>query len=265
MPAPGSAPVRPFPAVEELEHAARQPTNTTRTPQHEARRWGVLTLARLYGAPRGTSGREDRCGISGSTIPFVKSRWLATVAIAGVVVAHAIDFVLVYGGDVEREHQLASTGHDYWPIAVLIGLVTGLVALGWAIGCGGVRGLADTAMALRARSTVGDITRLATVQVSLFTGLELLERLAAGVDPGAFLRSPECVVGVVMQVVVAAVAIVVLRAVERVSERAVRTAIAPGARRGRRGPRVLPVRWGFPAVAVVAASRPRGPPAISLF
>jgi hypothetical protein len=194
----------------------------------------------------------------------VRSRGLATVAIAGVVVAHALDFVVVYGGDAEREHQLASTGHGYWPIALFVGMITGLGAIGWALGRGGVRGLADVAIARRSRSIIRDVIRLATIQVILFTGLELLERLAAGAALGAFLRSPELVVGIVLQGAMAAIAVVVLRALECLSEKVVRTAIVPPGRRCRRGPRILSARPEFSALAPVVALRPRGPPPISL-
>jgi hypothetical protein len=194
----------------------------------------------------------------------VKSRWLATVALAGVVVAHALDFVVIYGGDAEREHGLVSTGHGYWPIAVLVGLLTGLVTLGWAAGRGGVRGLAGPTLAVHQRPVLGDGTRLAAAQVILFTALEVIERATAGTAAGALLRSPEFVVGVVLQVAVAALATLVLRGVERLSERVVRAALAVPRHPRCGGPRLLPARRESAPVARVAAPRLRGPPGISL-
>jgi hypothetical protein len=194
----------------------------------------------------------------------VKGRWLVVVAVAGVVVAHALDFVVVYGGDLERHHQLAATGHGYWPVAALVGLLAGLLAFGWSVGRGGTHGLAKATPASSGRFVAADIARLSATQLGVFAAVEMVERLAAGISPGALIRSPEFAVGLGLQVVVATVAVAVLVAVEGMSERVVRAAVtARQPVRSRESERASFLDAVAP-VGFVCAPRPRGPPPVSL-
>ncbi len=209
-------------------------------------------------------GDEEVLETLSGTIPIVRSRWLAPVAIAGVVVAHAVDFAIVYRGNVEREHQLVSTGHGYWPAAVVVAVLAGLVAFAYVGVRGGRRALGAPTAAVKSASIANEIVRLAVAQVGLFAGVELLERLAAGLAPGTLLRAPEFALGIVLQVVVAAVAVLVLTAVERLSERVVREALEARTQSRSGEVHIAPVPSAFTVRIPRSPARPRGPPLTAL-
>lgn len=180
--------------------------------------------------------------------------------------AHAVDFLVVYRADPEREYRLAATGHGYWPVAVVMALFAGLSALAGAASRGGARGLglrlgATATESPAPRSIAGDIARLAATQMVLFATVEVLERIVAGVAPATLVQAPEFLVGLVLQVVVAAVAVVILLVVERVSEKVVRGVASTARRRPSpspsRRPRNAPT---FAGATLGRAARPRAPP-----
>jgi hypothetical protein len=190
--------------------------------------------------------------------PTVRSRRsVAIVAIAGVVIAHAVDYLVVYRGDAAREHQLAETGHGYWPLAVALALVATLVAAASAAGRGGMLGLARPTAESERLPMLRDIARLSLLQVLLFSAVEVLERLAVGLAPPTVLQTPEFAVGIGLQVVVAVVA---LDLVERLSETVVRAAVAARALRPRRAAQRSPEVQLPAGAAVVCTIRARAPP-----
>jgi hypothetical protein len=137
---------------------------------------------------------------------------LLVVAAAGIVIAHAADYALAFPDPVRRSSELATTGHGYWPVAVVVATVCGVVGLALAARKGW-RGEVSTApLTLTA-------TQLAAGQVALFALVESVERLAVGGHPLAFLASMPFAIGVVLQVAVAVAAAVVLRGVEEGAHR----------------------------------------------
>lgn len=177
---------------------------------------------------------------------------LLVVAAAGIVIAHAADYALAFPDPARRTRELASTGHGYWPYAVLVAAVCGMCALALAIQRGW-RGQA-TATSLPVTAAV-----LAGGQVLLFAAVETIERLAVSGNPLAFLTSVPFAVGVVLQVAVAVTAAIVLRGVEAGARRAAsarqrvrRAAVAALAWPDRRDDVV--VRWW------TRDGDPRGPP-----
>jgi hypothetical protein len=177
---------------------------------------------------------------------------LLVVAAAGIVVAHAADYALAFPDPARRGRVLAATGHGYWPIAVVVAVVCGVI------------GLAVTARrgwrGIRSHSSVlGTATRLAAGQVLLFAVLETVERLAVAAHPVAHLTSGQFALGVLVQIAVAVVAAVLLRAVERGASRLASAVRRPGR------PKSAPQHW-LPRTdeAVVrwwgVAGDARGPP-----
>jgi len=47
--------------------------------------------------------------------------------VAGVVVAHSAAYLIAVPDGVERARHLSATGHGYWPVAVGLALVAGVV------------------------------------------------------------------------------------------------------------------------------------------
>src|SRR5438270_13138797 len=81
-----------------------------------------------------------------------------TVAVAGVVAAHAADYAVLYPDPAVRDRELLANGHGYWPGAVLVAAVLGAVALAVAGGRGS-RGR---------RTPLPSLARLAAIQAVLF-------------------------------------------------------------------------------------------------
>src|SRR5206468_495885 len=89
-----------------------------------------------------------------------------TAAAAGVVLAHAADYVLLYPDPGQRGRELSATGHGYWPVAVGVAAALGAGLLVLAAG----RGVRRRATALPS------VARLAGLQMVLFITVEVVER-----------------------------------------------------------------------------------------
>ena len=130
--------------------------------------------------------------------------------VAGVVLAHVIDYRVVYPSAAERAHAMAASGHGYWPLAVSAAMLAA--------------GLTATAAVVRgATGRGGARPRLAGFQVGLFALVEVGERLAAGRSPASVLHmlaERTFLLGIAVQVVVAAAVFVVVAALERLGRRA---------------------------------------------
>jgi hypothetical protein len=198
-----------------------------------------------------------------ATVRASVRRWLPLAsAVVGVVVAHAVDYAVVYPHAADRHHHLLATGHGYWPAATAAAVLAGVTAGAVAVLQGSRRGL-------RARPAVVDgdlfragVGRLAGCQLLLFSIMEVAEHAAAGQGPATLVHRPEFALGLVLQVVVAAAAVVVLTGLERLAERVV----------GRLARARVPLRrpWLRPpspptilAAAVALSARPRGPPRLA--
>jgi hypothetical protein len=186
------------------------------------------------------------------------SRLLLLTGIAGVVLAHVIDYLAVFQNGRARAHELQVTGHSYWPAALLLAAVAGAAMLALAL----VRGVRSGLFG--AAPVAGPLGpgRLASCQMLLFVVIESAERAAVGVSPTVLLHSPEFWLGLALQVVVAGAVVMVLRGAEGVARRlagALRR-VAPLPSRAR--------SWSLPAAAPVFAAwvahvDPRGPPLVA--
>jgi hypothetical protein len=183
---------------------------------------------------------------------------LAGAAMAGLVGAHVLDYLVLIPDGPSRHRVLAATGHGYFASAAVLAFVAGAIAMlsAAAIGYRVGRGRERVAGAPSFRITAG---RLAAVQVGGFVLLEATERLAAGVSPARGLDTT-LVAGILIQVVVACLAAAVLALVHRAGE-AVGSAIAARPHPLLRPPVLIPLR--HLGVVRPAERRPglvRGPP-----
>ena len=177
-------------------------------------------------------------------------------ASAGVVVAHAVDYAIVYPSASERAAHLRVTGHGYWPLAVAVALGAAGLALLLAAGRGASRRRPATPPSGR---WVNAGTLLA-VQAVAFAILEMGERALAGLPPSVLLHSPDIWLGMLLQVPVAVLAARLLGAVEHAACRVAEALRRPTPRRDAR-PVWRPAATAAPgALLLVAATRPRGPP-----
>ena len=178
------------------------------------------------------------------------------LAVAGVVLGHALAYGIAVGGADLRHTLLAKTGHGYWMTAVAAAIVLGLVATAARIG----------RLLLPGRET-GDlgarfVARLATTQVGLFLLLETGERLTVGASVTHFFGDHLLTLGVALQVGTALLVSVLLRLVGRA---AVVVAAAL-----RRPPLASPTRTHLRPPAFLRPARPllagartaRGPPSL---
>jgi hypothetical protein len=184
---------------------------------------------------------------------------VASAVGAGLVLSHWLAYLIAVPHAHERERLLEDTGHGYWPRAAAVAAALGLVAL-VATGSRAVAHARDADLGQpRLRHLVA---RLAGMQLPAFVLLEATERLASGTAGLDLLLQAPFLVGLGVQLVVAAVLGAVLSRFARVAARIARillrskvsgrsAALLPPTR-----PAAMPVRLlGLAAVGV------RGPPA----
>ncbi|HEX3622150.1 MAG TPA: hypothetical protein VHT97_07535 [Acidimicrobiales bacterium] len=187
---------------------------------------------------------------------------LVLAGVAGVVLAHALDYLLIIRSPAQRAAELARTGHGWWPSAVAAGVVSAGLALVLAT-ARGAAGAVFRRAAESASATVGrDLGWMALWQTSLFATLEVFERIGAHRSPVELLHGPLFAVGLLLQVGVAVAVVGLLRGIERGTAAVAETVLAgrrsPGrARRRVFGASPLPVVGGG---NVFGRHEARGPP-----
>jgi hypothetical protein len=179
--------------------------------------------------------------------------YLSAAAVAGVVAAHTVADVLVLPDPHARAEHLQATGHGYWPVAVYLAVALGALALAWTVarGAGTLR---------TAGPEVARFRLLATRQLLVFAVVEASERLVAGVPVTDLWREPAFVVGLAVQVVVAAGLALLLRRAEGLGAR-VAAAMRPSGAAARPRPRWSPASCGSPPrQPLLGPARSRAPP-----
>ncbi len=158
--------------------------------------------------------------------------------LGGVLVGHALTYLVLVPDAHARTAELAATGHTYLGGANALGLVAAIAALS-ALFFWGLAGADDRAPRV--------YERLAAFQLTAFAAMEILERLGSG----AGLRHlvPTLAVGLPVQILVAAFVALLVRLVARTAA-AVADRVADGA----------PV-WSFGAITLIA--RPGTAPSLA--
>jgi hypothetical protein len=170
------------------------------------------------------------------------------LAAAGVVAGHGAAYVLAYPVAAERLEHLARTGHRGFPLLAALGCVGAALALA-----------AIFVRAARRERVLPKGRSLALAQVALFLGLELAER---GLDAAAAATDPAVGIGLVLQVLLAAILVWLARGAAAVGTLVART--RPG-----RPPAPGPLPWSVRTVAPsapdpVALGLRRAPPSASV-
>jgi hypothetical protein len=179
----------------------------------------------------------------------------ALAAAAGVVVAHAVDYLVLFPAAGPREAYLHSTGHGYWSVAVAV--ATGAAAL--AVLCVAASAALRVVRGTRGRPPTR-FRSLVVWQMAAFVALEAGERGLAGVSAGSVLHGRELWLGLLLQLPVAALIVWLLRGVDHAAGALAARVRWPGVRRP--SPVLTPAVIAAPPRLLLASSvRPRGPPA----
>jgi hypothetical protein len=157
---------------------------------------------------------------------------------AGVVIGHWLAYLVAVPA-AERASFFATTGHVYWKAAIASATVLGAAAA--------VRTMVGSLRrGLRRAEPVGTVDRflhllprISLLQVAIFVVQEALERLLAGAPIHTMLHDDILVVGILLQLAVAAVLALVLTLLGRAAE-AIGRAVAPATVRLRREVRTRP-------------------------
>jgi hypothetical protein len=154
------------------------------------------------------------------------------LAVTGVVIGHTITYAVAFPDDHHRAALLRDTGHAYWQAAVAVALLAGAVAAG-----------SHVTHAVRRRGPLSlprAGLRLAALQMVVFTMMETSERVAVDQPVTSLFDHRVLLLGLVVQVAVAAVLVQVLRLLGRAAV-AVTGAVA--------------TRWSPAAAPAVSLSR----------
>ena len=130
------------------------------------------------------------------------------VAAAGVLVGHWLTYGLESPNAAHRAEMLAQTGHSYLHLANDVGLALGLAALVSLA-------ISELSSPTEPQSLRWLASRLALVQAVTFGAMEVAERLVAHVPIATLFHGGLIVVGLLIQVAVAAAGAVVLRWLHR--------------------------------------------------
>lgn len=134
-------------------------------------------------------------------------------AVAGLVLGHALSYVIAVPDPLHRDLLLQHTGHHYLPAFGQAALMLFLAAIATVVfrrsrsDAGGAERLAPLA------------ARLALVQVGAFTAQEVLERSISGSGFADLREARILIVGVIVQVAVALAGATLLRWLARASDR----------------------------------------------
>lgn len=142
-------------------------------------------------------------------------------AAAGLLLGHALSYMLAIPDPYHRDFVLSRTGHGYLPAAsqtamiLILAVAAAIFARAWSyrIARGGRE---------RFTSIAGT---LAIAQIGAFAALEILERVATGAPLGDLVRDHLLVISLVVQVAVSLVGAALLVWFARTSARIVRAAI----------------------------------------
>jgi hypothetical protein len=179
---------------------------------------------------------------------------LLALAIAGAACGHTLAYALSFPDRMARQSVLRVTGHAYWHAAVAAAIVA---ALWFATGH-----VARHVRAGRRRDPIGPgvtFAGLAALQLAVFGGMEIVERVAVGAPVSTVLDHRILVVGCAVQLAVAALLTRATSLLGRVAEAIGRAFAARPARRT--SAHVAGAVQRFVATLTVVSCGSRAPPA----
>lgn len=160
-------------------------------------------------------------GMVGCVIVTPRRTWvIALASVAGVVVAHCIDFVVLFPDAEVRARRLQATSHSYWPLAVLAALGAAAACLAFAT-LRGAHAPPSVSPVLGISGGGLDAKRLLRWQAIVFLAVEGAERAASGVPLGSLASSAEIWLGLALQIPVALVTVRLLALVSAAAHRLV--------------------------------------------
>ncbi|HSJ51945.1 MAG TPA: hypothetical protein VLA90_11795 [Actinomycetota bacterium] len=162
-------------------------------------------------------------------------------ATAGLLIGHALSYLIAVPDPHHRDLLLHATGHAYLPVAAQAAIILALAA------AAAVVARSWSGRGITPQDRFGRLAwTLAVVQITAFVGQEVLERVLTGMPLGDLVHDLVLPIGIGVQAAVALVGAALLRLLARTSARAVQ-GLAPRS--------VPPPRPAF-AVAIAAAERP---------
>jgi hypothetical protein len=181
---------------------------------------------------------------------------MLSAAAFGAVAGHSLTYTLAVPDAATRRLFLSSTGHSYWPAAVPAALVLGIFAAVSTL----VRHFGGDAGAPRRWRWGRVVGALGLIQLAIFLSQETLERAVAHAPLASLLQDHVLPIGILVQLIAAAVVAVVLFVLARTAQ-----AVAAAWARRRRP---AATSRSFPADRlhvlrprlVVAGAAIRGPP-----
>ena len=183
---------------------------------------------------------------------------LAVLAAGGVLVAHALNYMLVLPQAHERHDVLATTGHGHLAVVEFVVSAFAVTAGVLAVAHGFHLGVRDSAG--RHRPLRREVALVTALQSTAFVALELTERWAAGSTGRAF--GIILGLGLALQPLVALVGVLLARLLAKLGEQLAQLLTGRRPALPRRRQRVVrPASWDSPARLVsLAPLPPRGPP-----
>lgn len=168
-----------------------------------------------------------------------------------------VAYVLAVPEPTVRVALLGATGHAYWTAAIAAALVLGPVSLAATLRYQFRAGLSPGRPA-PGESVAGVAGRLAGFQVAIYLVQETLERLEAGVPPHTLGRL--LVVGVGVQVAIAALLALLLTLAGRAAEAVGRALRRVPCRREATGPKLVDLVVAWPSRLLATGLGCRAPP-----
>ena len=139
--------------------------------------------------------------------------WFGALALAGMVAGHQASFFIAERRGEHRHALLEATGHGSWASIHAIAVALALAALVGFVGAAvrsGQKGKRPRA------GYLGGLGRLAPLQLAAFVGVEAVERVSAGSSLLEILSDRVILIGLLVQIVVAALSCLILLLVSRV-------------------------------------------------
>lgn len=185
--------------------------------------------------------------------------WLTGFALAGVIGAHSLAYLIVVPDAHARRGLLEVTGHGYWPSIVAFGFVA-LVASFVILARRVASGHFGASQAKESEPYGPLVLRLLMLQGAGFVTLEAIERVfLAGHPIGELATEPAFIIGVGLQIVVAVVGALVISAFST-AVRLVFTRVRPRFS-SHEAPRWFPLELLLAPASVIEGTSPqRGPP-----